>query len=78
LADATERLVASFRADVPRERIVSAVVRATGYVRSGYAALCLDAPGPSEYVALVTGLAQQELSDLTGPISRRGRAIGIR
>jgi len=77
LRDATTDLIEEFSSGVPAGKVIGAVGRAKNHVRSGYDVLQFGAPPPDEYVSLIVGLARQELSELVGPVIRRGRALGV-
>ena len=74
LRETIEHLVEDYTANarVSAGRVLAAVTRAKRHVLDGYGVLNLDAPPADEYIALVGGLARQELDNVHGPIIRRG------
>jgi len=78
LRNATEQLVGDYTPNtrVSAGRVLAAVARAKRYVLDGYRVLNLDTPPADEYVALVVGLARQELNNVHGSVVRRGRPVG--
>lgn len=61
LREATDRLIRQRDHDVAAGQIIAAVARAKLRVRHGFAAYDFEPPPPDEYVALVAGLATQDL-----------------
>ena len=68
LRQAAERLAKEYtrNARVSAGRVLAAVARAKRHVLDGYRVLNLDFPPGDEYVALVIGLARQELDNVHG------------
>jgi hypothetical protein len=71
LRESTEHLVEDYTPNtrVSVGRVLAAVDRAKRHVLDGYRVLNLDAPSGDEYVALVVGLARQELDNVRGSIN---------
>jgi hypothetical protein len=61
LRAATESLIKQSDRQVAAGQVIAAVTRAKLRVRRGYAAYDFEPPPPDEYVALVAGLAKQDL-----------------
>jgi hypothetical protein len=61
LREATEQLIRQRDHDVAAGQIIAAVARAKIRVRHNFAAYDFEPPPPDEYVALVAGLAKQDL-----------------
>lgn len=69
LLETTERLIQESASEVAAGQIIAAMARAKLHVRHGYAACNFDPPPADEYVALVAGLAKQELLSRAQPVA---------